>query len=77
MCVCNNFINDILDGEYSYVVVTEGEWNSIRDEYIKNIKNGIKYEIKELKKNIEKKTKKNTVVDKLFDLVGEDIVEFK
>ena len=75
--LCNNFINDILDGEYSYVVVTEGEWNSIRDEYIKNIKNGIKYEIKELKKNIEKKTKKNTVVDKLFDLVGEDIVEFK
>ena len=42
-----------------------------------NIKNGIKYELRELleEKIVEKK--EVTIVDKLFDIVGEENIEFK
>lgn len=75
--LCNNFINEIFDGEYKFVVVADSEWNNIREEYINNIKTGQKYELKEIKPIVEKNEKKVTVVDKLFDLVGEEIIEFK
>ena len=74
----NDFVNTVLDGKYNYVVITNDEWNKYRDEYISNIKNGIKYELKELKEYEEKVEKKETtIVDRLFDIVGEENIEFK
>ncbi len=75
--ICNEFVNEIFNGKYHFVVITEDDWNRYRNEYITNIRNGLKYELKELKSTKKTVKKKNTVVDKLFDLVGEDIVEFK
>jgi len=75
----NDFINMILDGKYNYVVITNNEWNKYRDEYIKNIQNGIKYELRallEIKDEINEK-KETTIVDRLFDIVGEENIEFK
>ena len=75
----NDFVNLVLDGKYNYVVITNDEWNKKKDEYISNIKNGIKYEVKELpvEKNTEIVKKVPTIVDKLFDIVGEENIEFK
>ena len=74
----NDFINTILDNKYNYVVITEEEWNNKKEEYINNIKNGKKYELMELQKEDEINIKKEpTIVDKLFDLVGEENIEFK
>lgn len=75
----NEFVNKVLDGEYIYVVITDDEWNKYKNEYINNIKNGIKYEIKELLSisNEMEEKKETTIVDKLFDLVGEENIEFK
>jgi hypothetical protein len=71
----------LFDGEYNYVVVSNDEWEKLRNEYISNLKNGIKYELKEINNLIitdDSFNKKDaTIVDKLFDLVGEDVVEFK
>ena len=79
--LCNEFINMLFDGEYNYVVVSNDEWEKLRNEYISNLKNGIKYELKEMNNSIitdDSFNKKDaTIVDKLFDLVGEDVVEFK
>ena len=75
--MCNNLVNKLFGENYNFVVITENLWNEYKEEYIKNIKLGKKYEIKELKSSPEIVSKKNTVVDKLFDLVGEDVVEFK
>ena len=38
---------------------------------------GKKYIVKKIEPTVKKKEKKATVVDKLFDLVGEDVIEFK
>ena len=75
----DDFINTIFGGKYNYVVITDSEWNKYKDEYINNIKNGIKYELKELLvQNLEKNDmKETTIVDKLFDIVGEENIEFK
>ena len=79
--LCFELLNNIFDGEYNFAVVTASEWSNLRDEYIANIKSGKKYELMELGEQIieepPKDNKKVTVVDQLFDLVGEDIIEFK
>ena len=77
--ISNDFVNIVLDGKYNYVVITNEKWNNYREEYINNIKNGIKYELKvleEVREDIIEK-KEPTIVDKLFDLVGEENIEFK
>ena len=75
----SDFMNVLLDGEYRYVVITVDEWNKYRNEYINNLKNGKKYEIISLldEKNIEISKKEPTAVDMLFDIVGEENIEFK
>ena len=75
----NDFVNLVLDGKYNYVVITNDEWNKNKDEYISNIKNGVKYVVKELpkEKNNEIIKKEPTIVDRLFDIVGEENIEFK
>ena len=78
--LCSEFINMLFDDKYNFVVISNDEWDKYRNEYINNLKNGIKYELKELvdieydDKNIKNES---TIVDKLFDIVGEDVVEFK
>ncbi|MBQ2872698.1 MAG: DNA polymerase III subunit gamma/tau [Bacilli bacterium] len=76
----NDFVNMILDGKYNYVVITNEEWNKHKEEYINNIKNGIKYEVKKLVLEENKdnnQQKEATIVDRLFDIVGEENLEFK
>ena len=74
----NDFVNNVLDGKYNYVVITNDEWNSYKNQYINNLKNGIKYQVKELQVCEEMVEKKEiTAVDKLFDIVGEEYIEFK
>ena len=73
-------LTSILGANYTFVVITNDEWSKYRDKYIEDIKAGNKYEIKEIEKKrvVPKKVnKKETVVDKLFELVGEENVEFK
>ena len=76
----SDFVNVVLDGEYNYVVITNEEWNKYKSEYIDNLKNGVKYELKKLlfddEKN-ENEKKETTIVDRLFDIVGEENIEFK
>ena len=79
--LCNEFLNLLFGSEYNFVVINKDEWSNYRDQYILNTRNGKKYQLKELIKDddIAKKNtnKEPTIVDKLFDLVGEDNVEFK
>ena len=75
----NDFINMLFGDNYHYVVITSDEWNKYKNEYIDNVKNGKKYELKELIQYEEEKIEKKevTIVDKLFDIVGEENIEFK
>jgi len=76
----DDFIEKVLENRYHYVVILDDEWNCYKNKYIEDIKNGIKYEIKELEKEenkIEQEVKSTTIVDRLFELIGEENIEFK
>ena len=74
----NDFVNNILDGKYNYVVITNDEWNNYKNQYINNLKIGIKYQVKELQECEEVVEKKEvTAIDKLLGIVGEEYIEYK
>ena len=58
------------------VGITTDEWIKRRDKYISDIKSGVKYTVKERKKEENTKNVK-TPVDELIDLVGDSIIEYK
>ena len=78
--LCNEFLAVIFGEEYNFVVINNNEWNIYRDAYINNVRSGKKYVLKQLENNLISEIvndKEPTIVDKLFELVGEDVVEFK
>ena len=78
--VYQELLNIIFDDKYDFVVLTQDEWNKCRDEYVINFKKGKKYQLMALIDDVKDNkivAKEPTVVDKLFDLVGEEVVEFK
>jgi len=78
--LCEELINIISLGKYNLVVINRDEWGRYRDEYILNVRNGKKYEVMPIYNNkiiLGDEKKEPTIVDKLFDIVGEDYIEFK
>ena len=78
---CSELLNLIFDGNYYFAIISLDDWNLLRDEYINNIQSGKKYKLLDLifdnKDESNDESKKITVVDKLFDLVGEENVIIK
>lgn len=76
----NEFLEIILGNSYYYVVISNNDWNKYKNDYINNIKNGNKYVLKEII-NLDNKNdnvKNNeTIVDRLFSIIGEENIEFK
>ena len=58
------------------VGISSSEWETRRNKYISDIKNGIKYTVKERKVE-ENNIKEKTPVDELIDLVGDSLIEYK
>ena len=58
------------------VGISSSEWEKRKNKYISDIKNGIKYTVKERKVDENKKIEK-TPVDELIDLVGDSLIEYK
>ena len=78
--LCLEFLNKLFDEKFNFVVISQDEWNILRDQYIKNIRNGTKYYVKKIENTLiddNVVSREPSVVDKLFQLVGEDVIEFK
>ena len=64
-------------GMKAFIVgISSSEWEKRKNKYISDIKNGIKYTVKE-RKSEENNLKEKTPVDELIDLVGDNIIEYK
>ena len=78
--ICEDFINMLFKDNYKIAVITNEEWKTLKNDYVNNIKSGKKYQLREFENSLvddEILNSEPTVVDKLFNLVGEDIIEFK
>jgi len=65
-----NLYKKIMNEEYDFDTITEEKWNIIKNEYIKNKKNGVKYEYKDLKRVKYNKNNKNDLEENLDDIFG-------
>ena len=78
--LCEELVNLIGNSKFKLAIINKEEWNNKRDEYINNVRKGIKYEVKPMYDNdvlVSENVKEPTIVDRLFDIVGEDYIEFK
>lgn len=72
----NEVYNKITDSNKNIAIISDSKWNNIKNEYITNLKNGIKYEIKEEPDFIiEEKNNNDIISNSAVSLFGEDIVE--
>lgn len=68
----------IYNKQYDVAFITDSEWNEIKQEYVKNIKEGIKYEYvpieHEIKTSKQPTKKKQTITDQAIELFGDNVV---
>ena len=60
--------------KYDLVAIIQEEWEKIRDEYIKNIKSGKKYEYIEIKESKKKNTKNTELQNSVESIFGSDYI---
>lgn len=74
-----NLLNKVYNKKYNIVAISEEEWNFEKKQYIENIKKGYKYEYitEDIKESEKVNSSEKTQVDKLIELVGEEIIEYK
>lgn len=71
------FFRKLFDFNIFVVAITTDRWKDEKNKYVSNIKNGIKYYVKELNKSNADETKNNNPVDELIDLLGDSVIEYK
>ena len=71
-----NILNKITNLNIVAVAIDEKQWQIEKEKYILNLKKGIKYNIIEYKEE-KGQSKKDDSVNRLINLVGEGIVEYK
>lgn len=61
------------------VAIDSNKWIDIKNKYISDLKNGIKYYVKDINTNVNNNDDMNnsSSIDDLIDLVGENIIEYK
>ncbi len=67
----------IFNEKYKIIALKEEDWIEEKNKYIINIKNGVKYNLKEEKAIFKESQKEKTAVDELVDIIGSDIIEFE
>lgn len=74
-----NFLNEVFNIKYKVVSISFERWKFIRNKYVNDKKNGIIYKF--INENIEKNDKKSNKIDssveKLVELFGEDVIEYR
>ena len=74
----NDVYNKITKSNKSIAIISDNDWNKLKKEYIDNLKNNIKYEIKEEPEPILEEIKNDDIITSgAISLFGEDIVEIE
>ena len=67
----------ITNSDKNFAIISDDEWNKIKNEYISNLKNGVSYKVMEEPKVILEEIEKNDIItNSAIDLFG-DIVEIE
>ncbi|MEE3343503.1 MAG: DNA polymerase III subunit gamma/tau [Bacilli bacterium] len=74
-----SLLKEVYNNEYRVIIITSDEWKFEKDNYVSNIKKGYKYTyIDEVDNNDSiSKQAKNTDLDKVIDLLGDDVIVYE
>lgn len=78
-----DFIENIFGKKYFLVLVDDLKWNELKKEYVDKINSGLKYDVMEFNycgkksNDIINNLSNSNKIDKLIDLIGEDVIEYK
>ena len=75
--VVEQLLTMIYQKKYSIIAISTEEWEKEKNKYIENIKKGYKYSYVSEEEEISNLSSSKTPVDKLIDLVGEEVIEYK
>ena len=77
--IVEHLLNIVYKKNYSIIAISTKEWENEKLQYIENIKKGYKYDYKneESTLTVDNLSVEPSAVDKLIDLVGEEIIEYK
>ncbi len=56
--------------KYAVIAISDDDWKILKEEYINNVKNNIKYEY--IEENVKKKEKKSVLQDNIEDIFGDE-----
>ena len=69
-------LNKCFENEYKFYAVSNDEWNKLKKEYIKNIKNGIKYKYKKEIISYDKIfNNDNSIISESVEIFGSDLLQ--
>ena len=64
------------DNKYNFLAVSTDEWEKLKKEYIKNIKNGVQYKyVKEIVSYDKILNQENSIVNESIELFGSDVLQ--
>ena len=64
----------VYNKKYDLVAIIQEEWEKIKEEYIKNIKSGKKYEYIEIKESKKKNSKNTELQNSVESIFGSDYI---
>ena len=67
-------LKEVYGKNFNIVALSNEEWNKEKDNYVKNINNGIKYEYIEEKKVVKSSKKKTELQSSLEGIFGDDMI---
>lgn len=76
----SDFLCNIYGKKYKVVSISVDRWNNEKNNYVNSLKKGLKYSLIEEKEFDDKKSQeqvKDSSLDKLVSLLGEDIIEYR
>jgi len=63
-------LKNVFNQEYKFIALDNSEWNVVKREYIKNLKNNIKY------KYVEENTNYDVIFNKKDDIIVDQAIEY-
>ena len=75
--IVSELFNEVYNVNYKVVFVSSERWNDVKNKYITDRKNGIVYKLINEDNNISDNVNNNSNVQKLVELLGEDLIEYK
>ena len=75
--IVSELFNEVYNVNYNVVFVSSERWNDVKNKYITDRKNGIVYKLINEDNNTSDSVNNNSNVQKLVELLGKDVIEYK